>query len=200
MVGNASVSYVWRRVRATTFGIAVSMILIQVGNAQDFGPGPTPGITTLSGTNAAQQTMAQSINAFCPTVSNIAATPNQVDLKTICSAMIGNALQLQGGSSSGLGSYGLGESGLRSGLQSLNGGSELLIPTSQASVAQTAQTSRQTGTIEERLKELREEQLKELRDITGVTVAGIGPPRARQIASLSGLEPGDQARIRRMRR
>ena len=183
MVGNASVLGFWRQVRATTLAIAVFMVLMQVGNAQNSGP--------LSGGNEAQQSMGQSINAFCPPLHQNAITPgntlnsNQNDLSQICSAMIGNALQLQGRSSNGLGSYGLSESGLNGALQNLNGGAELLIPTSQASVAQTTQTSRQTGTIEERLKELRELN-------TGVMVAGSGPPQARQIASLNGLEPGGQ--------
>jgi hypothetical protein len=45
-------------------------------------------------------------------------------------------------------------SGLQGALQSLNGGAELLVPTSQASVAQTTQTSRQTDTIENRYDQL----------------------------------------------
>ena len=99
---------------------------------------------------------------FCPTVSkmvqnNPAATANQVDLSTICSAMIGNAQQLQGVPITTGGSYGLSTtSELTGALQSLNGGAELLVPTNQASVAQTTQTSRQNGAIEQRLKELRD--------------------------------------------
>jgi len=191
MVGNASVSYFWHQVCVTTFGIAVSMIPIQVGNAQI----RPVAATEVPGTNTAQQMMGESISRFCPGVSALAApTQNQVDLATMCSAIIGNAMQLQGESSTS--SYGLGESGLRGALQSFNGGDELLIPTSQASAVQATETNRQIGTIEERLKELREKQLKELRDSrTGMRVESIGPPRARQIASLSGLEPGGQVLV-----
>jgi outer membrane autotransporter protein len=175
------------RIRAVGLGITISaIVVVQFGHAQNVGPGPTPGITTLPGTNTAQQTMAQSINTFCPTVSTIAATPNQIDLKTICSAMIGNALQLQGRPIPvGMGSYGLDANGLTSALQSLNGGAELLVPTSQASVVQTTQTSRQTGAIETRLKELRNWT-------TGTVVASTETPRAGQVAALGTPEPRGQ--------
>lgn len=188
MAGIASGSGIRQQVCAIGLGLTLSAIFVQPGHAQNLGPGPTPGITTLSGTNAAQQTMAQSINTFCPTVSTVAATPNQIDLKTICSAMIGNALELQGQSSGTLGSYGLDRSGLNGALQSLNGGAELLVPTSQASVAQTTQTSRQSSAIEERLNELRNWT-------TGTFVAGTGAPRAGQVASLGTLEPRGQTLI-----
>jgi uncharacterized protein with beta-barrel porin domain len=145
-----------------------------------------PNLTALPGQNAAQQAMSGSINNFCPTVSGLApgstppVTPGQIDLMTICSAMIGNALQLQGQSPGS--SYGLSTSGLQGALQSLNGGAELLVPTSQASVAQTTQTSRQTETIENRLKELR--------NASGPTLGGSGPmPQLEQLASLSAAGP-----------
>src|SRR3954467_13280164 len=102
MVGNASVSYFWHQVCVTTFGIAVSMIPIQVGNAQI----RPVAATEVPGTNTAQQMMGESISRFCPGVSALAApTQNQVDLATMCSAIIGNAMQLQGESSTS--SYGL---------------------------------------------------------------------------------------------
>src|SRR6266478_6831578 len=100
------------RIRAVWLGLTITAsVVVQLGHAQNLVLGPTPGITTLSGTNAAQQTMGQSINTFCPTVSGIATTPNQIDLKTICSAMIGNARQLQGQSPAS--SYGLDANGLK---------------------------------------------------------------------------------------
>jgi hypothetical protein len=125
--------------------------------------------------------MSGSINNFCPTVSGSApgSTPpvtlGQQDLATICSAMIGNALQLQGQPvPAGLGSYGLSTSGLQGALQNLNGGAELLVPTSQASVAQT---TRQTETIENRLKELR--------GAAGGAMTASGTAPREQLASLS---------------
>jgi outer membrane autotransporter protein len=147
-----------------------------------------PNLTAIPGQNAAQQAMSASINNFCPTVVKTAVTPDQMNLATICSAMIGNALQLQGAPASevsSLGSYGLSTSGLQAALQSLNGGAELLVPTSQASVAQTTQTSRQTETIENRLKELR--------NAVGPAVAANGAaPQHEQLASLSASGPDGQ--------
>lgn len=169
-----------RQACAVGGALAVSTIVVPDGQAQNIGPGPVPGITTLPGTNAAQQAMAQSINTFCPTVSKIADPPtasaNVMDLATICSAMIGNALQLQGQPSGTLGSYGLSQSGLQAALQGLNGGAEVLAATNQASVAQTTQTSRQIDTIEKRLKELR--------NGSPVTVAANAAPPGAQLASL----------------
>jgi outer membrane autotransporter protein len=147
-----------------------------------------PNLTALPGQNITQQTMSGSINNYFPTLVNSAVTPNQIDLKTICSAMIGNALQLQGQAVGMLGSYGLDANGLKGALQSLNGGAELLVSTSQASVAQTTQTSRQNGAIEARLKEMRDWT-------TGTVVAGTQPPRAGQVATLGMLEPAGQALI-----
>lgn len=148
-----------------------------------------PNLTALPGQNVAQQTMSGSINNFCPTVAMTAVTPTQIDLKTICSAMIGNALQLQGQSVTTAGySYGLNSSGLQGALQSLNGGAEVLVPTTQASIVQTTQTNRQTGAIEQRLNELRNWT-------TGTAVAGTELPRAGQVAALGTPEPGDQTLI-----
>ena len=67
-------------------------------------------------------------------------------------------------------SFGLNANGLNGALSQLNGGAELGVPTSQASIVQTTQTSRQTGAIEERLKELRDWT-------TGTAVAGAELPR-----------------------
>ena len=78
--------------------------------------------------------MAQSINNVCPTINNIAVTPNQADLARLCSAMVGNSLQVQGQPNPlGLPSLGLNASGLQGALQQLNGGAELVVPTSQTS-------------------------------------------------------------------
>ena len=85
----------------------------------------------------------------------------------------------------GMGSYGLDANGLKGALQSLNGGAELLIPTNQASVSQTTQTSRQNGAIEKRLNELRNWT-------NGTVVAGNVPPQAAQVAALGTMEPGGQ--------
>ena len=171
-------------------GLAFSAMVAQVAQAQSpasfsaqFGQ---PNLTALPGQNLAQQTMSGSINNFCPTVSMTAVTANQTDLKTICSAMIGNALQLQGQPiPTGMGSYGLNTSGLMGALQSLNGGAELLVPTNQASVTQTTQTSRQNGAIEQRLKELRDWT-------TGTVLADKAPPQAAQVAALGTMEPGGE--------
>jgi outer membrane autotransporter protein len=180
-----------RRVRALWLGLTLSAMVTQLGYAQDLqsysalNPGSS-NLTGLPGQNVAQQMMAQSINNFCPTVANIATTPGQTALKGLCGAMIGNALQvLNQPANSGLGTpFTLDANGLNNLLQQLNGGAELLVPTSQASVVQTTQTSRQTGAIEERLKELRDWT-------TGSTLAGAESPRLAQVASLNTREPGD---------
>jgi outer membrane autotransporter protein len=189
-MGTLSITRIRRRVCGVGFGLAVSALVVQFADAQSSASFSAltgqPNLTAIPEQNTAQQAMSGSINNFCPTVSMNATTPNQIDLKTICSAMIGNALQLQGQAvPAGMGSYGLSTSGLQGGLQSLNGGAELLAPTSQASVAQTTQTSRQTDTIENRLKELR--------NGTSITTVAIGAaPQGEQLASLSTLEPGGQ--------
>ena len=85
-------------------------------------------------------------------------------------------------------SFGLNASGLNGALEQLNGGAELVVPTSQASVLQTAQTSRQTGVIEARLNELRNWT-------TGTAVASTQPLGAVQVAALSPLEPGGAIRL-----
>jgi uncharacterized protein with beta-barrel porin domain len=189
-MGTPSITRIRRRVCGVGFGLAVSALVVQLADAQSSASFSAltgqPNLTAIPGQNTAQQAMSGSINNFCPTVSMNATTANQIDLKTICSAMIGNALQLQGQAvPAGMGSYGLSTSGLQGALQSLNGGAELLVPTSQASVAQTTQTSRQTDTIENRLKELR--------NGTSPTVVGSATaPQREQLASLSTLEPGGQ--------
>jgi outer membrane autotransporter protein len=183
-----------RRVRALWLGLTLSAIVAQLGHAQiqimpPAFPNQANPLTAPPGQNVAQQMMGQSINNFCPTVSNIAMpTPGQKALGGLCSAMIGNALQVQGQSPGMLGSFGLDANGLNGALSQLNGGAELLVPTSQASVVQTTQTSRQTGAIEERLKELRDWT-------TGTALAGAEPPRLAQVASLNTREPGDGPRL-----
>lgn len=81
---------------------------------------------------------------------------------------------------------GLDASGLNGALSQLNGGIELAVPTSQASIVQTTQTSRQNGAIEKRLQELRDWT-------TATAVASVVPRRAGQVASLGTLEPVGQA-------
>jgi outer membrane autotransporter protein len=157
-------------------GLTLSALVVRLADAQ---------LTAIPGQNVAQQTMSGSIDKFCPSVSQTAVTPDQIDLKTICSAMIGNALQLQGQQPGTLGSYGLSASGLQDALQSLNGGAELLVPTSQASVVQTTETSRQTDTIEDRLKKLRGGA-----SATSVPSAAAAP--GEQLASLSTPGAGGQ--------
>lgn len=156
------------RLRIIGLGLALSVLAGQAGLAQTMpsystaasqqiaGLGPT-GLTTLPGQNGAQQAMAQSINNVCPTITTIAKTPDQQNLATICQAMTLNALQVQNQPNplQFNTSFGLNGNQLNGALQQLNGGAELLVPTSQASVVQTTQTSRQTGAIEQRLKELR---------------------------------------------
>jgi outer membrane autotransporter protein len=187
MRGIAFTSRIWRQIFDVGLGFVLSAILAQLGYAQSpasysaiFGQS---NLTGLPGLNGAQQTMAQSINNVCPTINNIAVTPNQADLARLCSAMVGNSLQVQGQPNPlGLPSLGLNASGLQGALQQLNGGAELVVPTSQTSVTQTTQTTRQTGAIEARLSQLRNLT-------TGTVLAGAGSPQAGQIAALSTLEP-----------
>jgi outer membrane autotransporter protein len=195
-------SRVPRLICTVGLGLAVSAIVVQFAHAQTsteaysavasrvLGVGPT-GLTTLPGQNGAQQAMAGSINNVCPTITNISKgvdppTAGQVDLATICQAMTMNALIVQGQQSAlppGTPSFGLNASQLNGALEQLNGGAELLVPTSQASVVQTTQTSRQTGAIEKRLNEMRNWT-------TGTMLAGTEPTQTWQVAALSPLEPG----------
>jgi outer membrane autotransporter protein len=194
-------AHVRRRVRAAWLGLIFSTIVAQLGYAQSFSNATgQSNLTGLPGQNVAQQMLAQSMNNFCPTVSMIAnspaGTPGQKALGGLCGTMIGNSLNVLGqpnppaalGSPSPLPSFGLDANGLNNALQQLNGGAELLVPTSQASVVQTTQTSRQTGAIEERLEELRNWT-------TGTALAGAGSPRLGQVASLNTQEPGDEPRL-----
>jgi outer membrane autotransporter protein len=203
----AYISRLRRQVCAMALGPAVAVIVIQPGHAENAPPysvaaqqkmpglGPT-GLTTLSGQNGAQQAMAGSINNVCPTITNIAMgkdppTQGQIDLATICQVMTFNALQVQNQSNPlplPQTSFGLNASQLNGAVQQLNGGAELLVPTSQASVVQTTQTSRQTGAIEKRLNEMRNWT-------TGTVVAGTEPPWTGQVAALSPLEPGGQVLV-----
>jgi hypothetical protein len=161
MAAIALTARVRRRIRVVGLGLTVSATVIQVGHAQTLPSYSAifsqPNLTALPGLNGAQQMMAQSINNVCPTINTIAATPGQADLARLCSAMIGNSLQMQGAPNPlRLPSLGLDASGLQGALQQLNGGAELVVPTSQTSVTQTTQTTRQTGAIEARLSQLRD--------------------------------------------
>jgi outer membrane autotransporter protein len=180
-----------RRVRGLWLGLTLSAIVTQLGHAQiqimpPAFPSQANPLTALPGQNLTQQTMGQSINNFCPTVASIAMpTLGQKALGGLCGAMIGNALQAQGQSPGMLGSFGLDANGLNGALSQLNGGAELLVPTSQASVVQTTQTSRQTGAIEARLSQLRDWPM-------GTAVAGTGFPRIGQVAALNTQDPTGQ--------
>jgi outer membrane autotransporter protein len=204
MAGITILSRVQRQVCAVGLGCALSAIFINAGRAGTAPPysdvissmfgQPATGLITLPGLNGAQRAMAGSINNVCPTISNIAngkdpPTQGQIDLANICQAMTLNAVQVQNQFQPGPQvlpptSFGLNTtSQLNGALQQLNGGAELLIPTSQASVVQTTQTSRQTGAIEKRLNEMRNWT-------TGPVVAGTESPQTVQVAALSPLEPG----------
>jgi outer membrane autotransporter protein len=124
--------------------------------AQQNGAGGTTGLTTLPGLNDAQQMMAQSINNVCPTISTIALTADQRQLAQVCGAMIGTAVQVQGQANPlGLPSYGISAGQLASALESLNGGAEVVIPTSQSSSLQIQQSNMLGGVVEARLSALR---------------------------------------------
>src|SRR5258707_14323875 len=138
----ALTSRVRRRIRDVGVGLVLSAIVMQPGHAQSpvsfFAVTGQPNLTGLPGLNGAQQMMAQSINNVCPTINTIAVTPNQRDLATLCSAMIGNALVVQGVPNPSATpdlprNLGLNTSGLQGALQQLNGGSGLVGPTSQTS-------------------------------------------------------------------
>jgi outer membrane autotransporter protein len=194
MVGIALEASVRRLAGAIWLGLTLSAIVAQVGHAQSpqaystLFPGSS-NLTGLPGQSLTQQKMGQSINNFCPTVSSIATTPGQVDLKNLCSAMIGNALDVLGQPNpTNAPSFGLDASGLNGALSQLNGGAELLVPASQASIVQTTQTSRQTGAIEARLSELRN-------GTTGTEVAGAEIPQAGQVAALSTQDPTGQINL-----
>jgi outer membrane autotransporter protein len=125
------------------------------------------------GQNLAQQKMGQSFLNFCPHFIPNPSSPPQVSLNALCGALGGNG---------GTNSLGLDQTQLNALLEQLNGGAELLEPTSQASVLQSTQTSRQTGVIEARLSRQRE----------GTVLAGNEFPRTGQLAALSSQEPGSQ--------
>ncbi|MBV8588637.1 MAG: hypothetical protein JO212_00970, partial [Acetobacteraceae bacterium] len=133
---------------AIGLAIALSAIVINIGRAgttqpySDIASGMVPGLgptglITLSGQNGAQQAMAGSINKVCPNITGVATgmdppTQGQVDLATICQAMTLNALQVQGHDNplKFTTSFGLNASQLNGALEQLNGGAEVLIPTS----------------------------------------------------------------------
>jgi outer membrane autotransporter protein len=185
MVAFVRKACVRRRAGAVWLAFTFSVIVSQLGHAQvqimppysviNNVPNPL-GPSVLPGQNLTQQTMGQSINVFCPTVHSIAmtpaATPGQQDLNVLCSAMLGNG-------------FGLNASGLNGALSQLNGGAELNVPTGQASIVQTTQTSRQTSAIEARLSQLRDWP-------AGTAVAGAQFPRMGQVAALNTQDPAGQ--------
>jgi outer membrane lipase/esterase len=152
--------------RTAAYGLValLSVMIGQTCRAQSFsslnGPNPT-GLITLPGLNQAQRTMARAIDNVCPTINNIAATSDQRDLATICVVMTGTALAAQGQSLSpalqrALGvpafpSLGLGVGGVKNALQDINGGAEILVPTTQTSQLRNLQV----GAIGARLSILR---------------------------------------------
>ena len=125
--------------------------------AQQMGAGGVTGLTTLPGLNDAQQMMAQSINNVCPTINTIALTPDQKQLAGVCAAMTGTAVQLQGQANPlGLPSYNISSGQLVGALESLNGGAEVVVPTSQSSSLQMQQSTMLGGVVEARLSALRQ--------------------------------------------
>jgi outer membrane lipase/esterase len=142
------------------------------------------GLITLPGLNDAQQAMAQSINNVCPTINSIAVTPSQKDLATVCSGMLGSAVQLQNQPNpAGLPSYGLSNTGLSSALESLNGGPEIVVPTTQTSTLQTQQSNLMSGVVEARLSALRNRG-------SGSDLA-LASPRVGQLASATPYSSPD---------
>ncbi|HZT86456.1 MAG TPA: autotransporter outer membrane beta-barrel domain-containing protein [Stellaceae bacterium] len=150
-------------------------------HAQTLGPfSDTSGVVALPGLNSSQFAMAQSINNVCPTISqsSVFTTPGQHDLANICTAMIVNSLQVENmPTPAGAPSFGLGAGGLANALSQLNGGTELVVPTSQASTLQNMQYNLQTGVIEARLSMLRD------RLMTGRAFASGDSPQAVQFAA-----------------
>src|SRR3984893_230571 len=195
MGGTAFTTRLRRQICLVGLGLTVSALIIQLGHADPPYSNLFPGssnLTGLPGQNITQMMMAQSINNVCPTINTVvmtnpAATPGQADLAHLCNAMVGNALNVLGQPNPSPGgptspSFGVDASQLNSALSQLNGGAELVVPTSQTSVTQTTQTTRQTSAIEERLSQLRNLT-------TGTVLAGAALPRAGQVAALSTLEP-----------
>jgi uncharacterized protein with beta-barrel porin domain len=145
----------------TTFalGLSIAVSVTQSGEAQTTSATPTHTLTTLRGQNLAQSKMAQSINNFCGPLNAITSPgvspPGQVDLAHICVGLQNNAANLVNdppGPTFGLTTG----AQVNAALQQLNGGTELLQPTNQASLLQTTQTSRQTSVVEARLSRQRE--------------------------------------------
>jgi uncharacterized protein with beta-barrel porin domain len=182
MVGFVRKACVRRRAVGVWLTFTFSAIVSQLGHAQVqimqpysvITQMPNPlGPSVLPGQDLTQQKMGQSINVFCPTVNSIASpTPGQADLGHLCTSMLTN-------------SFGLSTSGLNGALSQLNGGAELGVPTSQASIVQTTQTSRQTGATQQRLSQLRDWP-------AGTVVAGVEFPRTGQLAALNSQDPTGQ--------
>jgi outer membrane autotransporter protein len=190
VVGNSMPgSAVGRLLRRLGLGIAVCPLLAALAYGQNIGPfSQTTGVVALPGLNNSQQMMAQSINNVCPTISQgtIFTSPGQKDLAGICTAMIVNSLQVENmPTPAGAPSFGLGPGGLSSALSQLNGGIEVVVPTSQASTLQNTQYNMQTGVIEARLSLLRD------RMMTGGAFASNDSQRDGQLAAA-----GDQDTVR----
>ena len=153
---------------AVGLGFAVSVTLLGEADATQL---------VSPGQNLAQQKMGQSFLNFCTPLGMktdpSSSPPGQVSLNALCGALGGNG---------GTNSLGLDQAQLNALLEQLNGGAELLVPTSQASVLQSTQTSRQTGVIEARLSRQRD----------GTVLAGSEFPRTGQLASLNPQDPGGQ--------
>jgi outer membrane autotransporter protein len=159
-----------RRWQICVFGLGLSL------SASVTQPGEAQTLVAV-GQNLAQQKMGQSISNFCPSlVAQLNKTPGETNLATLCSNLGGNG---------GVNMFGLDQAGLNAALQQLNGGAELLVPTSQASVLETTQTSRQTSVVEARLS--RERDL-----MVATAMPGGDFPRIGQLAALNPQEPGGQ--------
>jgi hypothetical protein len=194
-----------RRQIFTTFalGLSIAVSVTQSGEAQTTPATPTHTLTTLRGQNLAQSKMAQSINNFCGPLNAITSPglspPGQVDLARICVGLQNNAANLVDdppGPTFGLPTG----AQVNAALQQLNGGAELLQPTSQASVLQTTQTSRQTSVVEARLSRQREGTVlasSELPSITVGQLAALNPQELSGRLQLAQNQPAPDFNLRR---
>lgn len=178
------------RIGAAGLGLVASLCFSNVGHTQALAPS-SGGPAALPGLNNGQALMAQSINNVCPTISqsNIFGSSNQRDLANICTAMIVNSLQAENIPSSPSGpTFGLSANGVAGALSQLNGGTELVVPTSQAANVQNMQYNLQNGVIEERLSLLRHR-------LSGSAFASVEPQPNGQLAAAGGSDAVSDAQL-----
>ncbi len=122
----------WSVVGALTAGLAVVALGVLPSLAQTFTPkGPADALVKLPGQNVAQQDMAKSIDAVCPTLATNRSKlqGNEADLERVCSSMVQTALQINGDQSTPQ-SLGLDAAETNNALQTING-EELQAPQQQ---------------------------------------------------------------------